>query len=268
MLDCMLVSDTISLWSRHFTKLCKSVYRWERVSEIYSIKGTRQSLKPSVAVCSGAQNHKLLGSNVLVHRVRSVMLCACWHFYCLLVCPPNKQMRFHIVSSVISETMQSQARLALAYAAVDLRLIWARDQAYMHMHTAKHFIHASMHANETKLFQRDCPQTSLTSLHWQLVKCKVLCIAARVWNTATNPQNEAKPCKNQHFWQIAVWCAVCIIQETLWQENTRSTCWPDLYLCRPLDLLPHGMALKAICVQEARRESSASSEPAWWRQVA
>ena len=33
-------TNTIPLWSRHFTKLCKSVYPWERVSEIQSIKET------------------------------------------------------------------------------------------------------------------------------------------------------------------------------------------------------------------------------------
>ena len=38
------VCDTMSLWSRHFTKLCKLVYSWERVSEIQSIKGTSSLL--------------------------------------------------------------------------------------------------------------------------------------------------------------------------------------------------------------------------------
>ena len=35
-------------------------------------------------------------STVLIHRVRPVMLCACWHFYCLMICPPNEFKRCHI----------------------------------------------------------------------------------------------------------------------------------------------------------------------------
>ena len=31
-------ANTIPLWSRHFTRLCRSVHPWERVSEIQSIK--------------------------------------------------------------------------------------------------------------------------------------------------------------------------------------------------------------------------------------
>lgn len=36
------VSDTISQRARHFTKICKSVHPWDRVSEIQSIKDTKK----------------------------------------------------------------------------------------------------------------------------------------------------------------------------------------------------------------------------------
>ncbi len=42
-------ANTIPLWSRHFTRLCRSVHPWERVSEIQSIKETYVSWSaPSV----------------------------------------------------------------------------------------------------------------------------------------------------------------------------------------------------------------------------
>ena len=64
-------------------------------------------------------------------------------------------MRFHIVFSIISETMQLQAGLALAYAAVNMSTVVSiRAHAYCQT------LHSCQHAFtlETKLFHRDCPQ--------------------------------------------------------------------------------------------------------------
>ncbi len=35
---CSVSTDTLSLWSRHFTRLCSSTHPWQRVSEIQFIK--------------------------------------------------------------------------------------------------------------------------------------------------------------------------------------------------------------------------------------